>query len=270
MRQRKPLIKRNIQSAEEKKNQERAFFNLEGKEWLKRQVNILGRGHNLLNKMSVRNRDVKLKALELTRNRDALTGAKNIINFARRTKFLEVSNTIAARFYGKQTAIDIVGGKPIPTFRGVKTGLLGCQTICATTMALLRSAVPKTGKIHEVRAIRTLAPCGFTENGKIVGMPHTIVSFRINGEQYLADPFKNGYSFIGSKKVGKPGNTLIQAKEAKEVISQLKKQGNWKVALDPADHGINTLEKYAAEAKKYGGQIAREMDLEKFIRELNI
>jgi hypothetical protein len=267
MRQRKPLPKKaNIS---EKAIQEKAFLNLRERQWLEKQVTMLGRGNYLLKRLSVRTPIVKKKAVELTLGKTSSQAVRNIVNFASNIKFVETADITAARFYGRQTASDIISGKPIPTFRGKRFGLLGCQTLCAVTASLLRSAMPKDARIQEVRIIRTISPKGKDSQGRIVGMPHSIVSFKINGETYLADPFKQGYSFIGSKEVGKQGKNLIKAKEAQKLINQLKKQGNWNPALDPAQHGINTFHDYVAEARKYGGQVAKDLDLEGFAREMN-
>lgn len=268
MRQRKPIVQRKNRTSEERKIQERAFFNLEGRKWIKQQINYLGRGHYLLKKMSVRTPKVKMKAFELTHNKDALSAAKSIINFTSKIPFVEVADITAANFYGKQTADDIISGKPIPTFRGERFGLLGCQTFCATAISLLRSATPKSGKITNIRVVRTISPRGKDKNGKIIGMPHTIISFKINGENFIADPFKSGYSFLGSSFVKQKGKTLVKSNNIKTIVEQLKKQGNWKEALDPADHGTISFDRYVEEARKHGGKVAKDLDLESFMHDI--
>ncbi len=265
MRQRKAFVRRP--RIEEKYLQERAFFNLEGRSWLERQIALLGRGHNLKRKMTLRTPNVKRKAHDLSHGKDALTAVKSIVHFASNIPFVETSTMTAIKFYGKQTADDIVSGKSIPTFKGATHGLLGCQTFCATAIALMRAATPKSGQITKVRAIRTINPAGRAKDGKLVGMPHTIISFQINGKTYLADPFKQGYGFIKSKQVGGKG-LVIEAEKARKLVEELKKQGNWNEALDPSEHKINTFEEYVNEAREYGGEIAKKMDLERFIREM--
>jgi hypothetical protein len=269
MRQRKPIIKRRpLISLEEKSIQERAFLNLEGRKWLERQVQTIGRGRYLLKKTAVRTPIVKQKALELSKGKSALSSAQSIIRFASKIQFVSAPNITAIKFYGKQTADDIISGKKIPTFRGSKFGIFGCQTFCATAIALLRAAKPVSGKISNVIAIRTIGPIGFSKDGKMLGMPHTIISFKVNGKTFIADPYKDGHIFIGSSLVNRKNALIIEASQIESQIKKLKKQGNWTEALDPTDHNINTFEKYVEEARKYGGEFAKNLNLESFLAEI--
>ncbi len=267
---RKPILPVNRpKSNEERVLQERAYFNQEGRSWLLRNIQRLGRGSRLLKETAIRTPAVKLKAFQLTHKKPSLQAAESIIHYCvNNIKFIEVSDRIAVNFYNTQTADDIVSGKSIPTFRAPRSGLLGCQTFVATAIALLRAATPSSGKISSVRAVRTVSPRGFDNNGNVIGMPHTIVTFKVDGKEYVADPFKQGYSFLGSSFIGRRGKTLITAEEISAKIAKLKKQGLWKETLDPSDHGINSFDKYIEEARITGEKIAREMNLEAFAREL--
>jgi len=257
-----------LRESSAQKTQESLFFNQEGRSWLQRQIALIGKGACLLKKVSVRTPTVKLKALHLSSGRSALEAARNMVHWcSTQIKFAETSNMTAINFYCRQTADDIISGRPIPTFRGSKFGLVGCQTFAGTLMALLRAARPASGKITDVVAVRTLSP-RIGKGGKLIGMPHTIVTFRVNGELFVADAFKKGYSFFGTSYIGKKGHAILPAKEIEKQIAELKKQGHWKEALDPADHGVATFEAYIEEARAAGDEIVRDLDLDNFMREI--
>ncbi|MBT4870566.1 MAG: hypothetical protein HON47_03265 [Candidatus Diapherotrites archaeon] len=273
MRQRKPFVRQvreaySLREAEAIKHQESLFFNEKGRSWLQRNIRLLGRGQYLSRKWAVRTPRVKVKAHHLSTGRPALQAVRNMVAFATKIQLMEVANKTAVRFYNKQTADDIVAGKPIPTFKGPKRGIVGCQTYAATLVALLRAATPASGKISNVRAVRTISPHTRGKDGRVLGMPHTIVSFTINGERYVADAFKRGYSFFGSSYIGKRERTLMKVSEIEEQVNQLKAQGSWKESLDPADFGIDTFEKYVNESKKSGKGLATQTDFEAFLKEL--
>ena len=257
-----------LMAEDARKTQEGMFYNLEGRGWLQRQVSLIGKGRFLLRKSSVRTPIVKQKAAQLSIGKNATSSAISIVNWCvNNIKFKETANMTAVKFYCKQTANDIVAGRPIPTFRGSKFGIVGCQTFAGTLIGLLRAAKPKVGKITAVRAVRTVSP-KIGVGGVLIGMPHTIVTFKINGEPYVADAFKKGYSFFGTRFIGLKGKVMVPERIIASQVAELKKQGLWKEALDPADHGVNTFEAYIREARESGREIARSFDLEKFLENI--
>ena len=272
MRARKPLPKGPSGYAKlNPVNREAIYHNLdrEGKTWIGRQAEFLGkRGNRLVGKQTIKTPLVKQKAHELSHGKEALAAARSILNYSSNIPFVETSDVIAARFYGKQSADDIVSGRKIPTFSGARYGLLGCQTFCATLVSLLKAARPAEGRITHVKAVRTLAPHTHGKDGRILGMPHTIVTFRVNGKGYVADPFKKGHTFLGSNMIGQKDRMLVEEEKIADKIAALKRQGSWKEANDTADFGINSFEKYVEEARAHGRELATMTDFERFLEEM--
>lgn len=269
MHQRKPFIRRAIPSTIN--SQERAYFNIEERAWLERQVKTIGKGKYLLNKKTIRTPIVKEIALRLSIGKNALSAVHSIINYISNPKRIELISTgweTVNKFYNKQTAGDVLSTGRIPTVYN-KHGdpLVGCNTIAATLAALLRAAKPSEGKITHVRVVRTISPQGKNSVGKWLGMPHTIVYFRINGRGFIADPFNHGHSFFNTPLI-KASGKIIEEEKIGNTIEILKKQGCWKEALDPHDFGLEELKAFIEESHRAGSSLAKDLDLQDFMRRM--
>jgi hypothetical protein len=270
MRQRKTIKKKELSLQE---RQEKAYTAPKEREWLKKQIELIGRGKHLLQKKTVRTPLVKETAIKLTTGKPALSAAKTLVNYVSNPKKIQLIHTgweTVSKFYNKQTAADVLKTGRIPTIYNIHgEPLIGCNTVAATLTALLRSANPSQGKINNVKVIRTISPQGIGKSGKWLGMPHTIVYFKINGKGFVADAFGNRGNFFNNPLVKNQAKNMIEEEKISKAINILKKQGDWKEALDPQEFALNDLKDFIAESRKKGSNLAEDLNLRDFLRRMN-
>ncbi len=219
--------------------------------------------------------DVTIRALKLSRGKDARAAAQELAKFVHRTKMVPVSPRVLQRFYNAQTAHDVVLKRVVPTLTskhehwGESEPLVGCQTFASTMAALLRATEHLSkedpgiikGKISDVKVVRTISEWSRDpKTGNVLGMPHTIVQFKIDGGEHYADPFGSG-AFLGGRLVA--GQADLKPEIASR-IAQLRKQGDWREAHDVTAFGTNTFREFLDECHSKGADIAKNFDLADF------
>ncbi len=219
--------------------------------------------------------DVMIEARRLSKGKDARRAAQELANFVHRTKMVPVSPRVLQRFYNAQTAHDVVLKRVVPTLTnknehwGQSEPLVGCQTLASTMAALLRATEHLSredpniikGKISDVKVVRTISEWSRDpKTGNVLGMPHTIVQFKIDGGEHYADPFGEG-KFLGGRLVAAQGDLKPDIVGR---IAQLKKQGDWREAHDVTAFGTNTFREFLDECHSKGADIAKNFDLADF------
>ena len=214
---------------------------------------------------SVVTTDVRIKAMEFSRgNPDASRVVNSIARFVKNTEMVDVSPRVLQHFYNAQTAHDVVTKRAVPTLMGTSSKpIIGCQTISATMAALLRAVDPQRvkGSTSDVRIVRTRTEWGRDDRGRILGMPHTLVSFKVNGRQHYADALK-GSQFLGGRAVISEADLNPKIRQR---IAQLKSQGDWREADDVSEFGTNTFAQFLEECHRSGADIARRPNLADFL-----
>jgi len=252
--------------------QEKAWLNPEGRAWLEARVKALGRGRHLLSKKTVRTPLVRQTAYKLTHGKNALAAALRCIFFVkdeRNVKLVDTGWETIHSLYNKQTADDVIATRQVPSIMRNGQAIVGCNTIAATLASLLRAATPATGKITDVKVVRTIAVQGMSlKDGSPLGMPHTVVSFKINGKKYIADAFNHGHGFFDSALVKMRGRVFVEEEKVSKVVELLKKNGRWKEALDPQAFGLEEFESFIVESHRAGASLAADLDLQIFLDNL--
>ncbi|MFA5358151.1 MAG: hypothetical protein WC308_04525 [archaeon] len=189
-------------------------------------------------------------ARKCSQGRTATQAVKNLLRFVSKINFVDAGKEVRKKFYNKQSADDIIFTGRIPSKHSGGRPVMGCHQAAITFAALLRAATPRVGKISNVKLVETISLHGKDATGSPSGAKHFIVSFKINGEPFIADPFDNGSAFLSTNFFNLKNTAIVGEGVIKEQIKKLKDSNRWEEGFDQTDFKILSYIELLKEMRK--------------------